>query len=132
MIALILEDQCNGCQTCVSACPSHVFDPAESGPPRIARPEQCQTCYLCELYCAQDAIYVAPDQHRQEVADPQAVRASGHLGRLRRDQGWDQPDDPQPLELYWRLGPLLGEGAETAAERYAAAHPEWIRPRPRR
>jgi len=130
MIALILEERCTGCDACVLACPSHVLDFAASGdgPPRIARLDQCQTCYLCELYCPVDAIYVAPDQRAAETVDPDAVRASGHLGRLRRDQGWNVAEDAAPLEVYWRLGPLLGQGAEIAADRYSADHPEWERP----
>lgn len=131
MIALILEDACTGCEACVAACPGHVLDPAQDGPPRIARLDQCQTCYLCELYCAADAIYVAPDQMRPETVDAAEVRASGHLGRLRRDQGWGVAEDKAPLEVYWRLGPLLGAGAEIAAERYAREHPGWVRPPPR-
>jgi NAD-dependent dihydropyrimidine dehydrogenase PreA subunit len=130
MISLILGDRCTGCEACVSACPSHVLDPsAKAGePPRIARLDQCQTCYLCELYCPEDAIYVAPDQHTAETVDPDAVLASGHLGRLRRDQGWSMAEDPAPLDVYWRLGPLLGQGAEIAADRYRLEHPEWKRP----
>jgi NAD-dependent dihydropyrimidine dehydrogenase PreA subunit len=29
--------------------------------PVIARPEDCQTCFMCELYCRADALYVGPD-----------------------------------------------------------------------
>jgi NAD-dependent dihydropyrimidine dehydrogenase PreA subunit len=122
VIELIVEDRCIACGQCVSACPTHVFDTQENGRPVIARANQCQTCFLCELYCAQDAIYVGPDQTRQEPIDPQAVIASGHLGRMRLDQGWNHPADRTPLDQYWRLGPLLGRGAQIAAERYAKQH----------
>ena len=27
----------------------------------IARQNDCQTCFLCEIYCPTDALYVAPD-----------------------------------------------------------------------
>lgn len=128
MISLILEELCTGCDDCVTACPSHVLDSSGEGPPRIARLDQCQTCYLCELYCPEDAIWVAPDQRQAEEVDARAVQASSLRGRLRRDQGWEVAEDPSPLEVYWRLGPLLGEGAEIAAERYSRAHPDWVRP----
>ncbi len=133
MIALIFEDKCTGCNVCVAACPSHVFDPALAGAaPTIARLDQCQTCFMCELYCDKDAIYVGADQHKAEQVDPEAIRASGLLGRLRRDYEWDAgAAEPAPLREFWQLGPLLMEGAQTAAERYAVRHPAWVQPPPR-
>lgn len=117
MIAHIFEDLCDGCNNCVAICPSHVLD-AGDGVPLIVRPDQCQTCYMCELYCASDAIYVGPDSHVAEIVDPEAIRASGHLGRIRRDHGWDRPDMAGHLDTYRLLGPLLQEGGETAERRY--------------
>ena len=120
MIAFILEDRCTGCNDCVAACPTHVLDAARSGPPAIARPAQCQTCFMCELYCPEDAIYVGPDQGGSEPVDRAVVLASGQLGRLRRDYGWDPASvDADPLAEFWRLGPLLQGGAQIAADRYA-------------
>jgi len=115
MIAQIITDKCNNCAQCVTVCPTFVLD---EGPqtPMIARIEACQTCYMCELYCDQDAIFVAPDQFNAEPgADPLA-----HLGVIRRDHGWDRPDQTGYLDDYRKLGPLLGEGAEIAARRYQA------------
>ncbi len=87
MIAHIFDDLCNGCNSCVTICPTHVFDAGDSAPV-ITRPDQCQTCYMCELYCVSDAIYVGPDSHAAEIIDAETIRASGHLGRVRRDHGW--------------------------------------------
>jgi formate hydrogenlyase subunit 6/NADH:ubiquinone oxidoreductase subunit I len=28
--------------------------------PQIARQHDCQTCFMCELYCPEDALFVAP------------------------------------------------------------------------
>jgi NAD-dependent dihydropyrimidine dehydrogenase PreA subunit len=117
MIAHIFEDLCDGCNSCVTVCPTHVLDVGD-GAPVIARLDQCQTCYMCELYCTSDAIYVAPDQHEVEAIDPEAIRTSGVLGRIRRDHGWDRPDEEGHLDRYRLLGPLLQEGGETAARRY--------------
>jgi NAD-dependent dihydropyrimidine dehydrogenase PreA subunit len=120
MIELIVEDRCTGCNACVSACPTHVLDPAaDAGAPIIARQAQCQTCFLCELYCPQDAIYVGPRQDRSEPVDLAEVLASGQLGRVRRNYGWD--GTPDPLANFWRLGPLLMEGAQTAGARHEQA-----------
>ena len=120
MITHIFEELCTGCNACVSACPTHVLDLGLTGTPVIARLDQCQTCFMCELYCPADAIYVGADQRVPEVIDPEAIKASGQLGRVRRDYGWAQADeDPDKLAEFWRLGPLLREGSEIAAKRYA-------------
>lgn len=117
MIAHIFDDLCNGCNSCVTVCPTHVLD-AGDGVPVIARLDQCQTCYMCELHCTSDAIYVGPDAHVAEVVDPEAIRASGHRGRTRRDHGWDRPGVPDHLNEYRLLGLLLQQGTETAERRY--------------
>ncbi len=125
MIELILEDLCTRCGACEAACPTHVFDLGPTGVPVIARQEQCQTCFMCELYCEADALYVGPDQRGPQPVDLEIVRASGELGRLRRDYGWASPADlSAPHSEVWRLGPLLMEGAQIAARRYADKHPE--------
>ena len=117
MIAHIFSDRCTGCNDCVAACPTHVLDPGTDRVPVIARTDQCQTCFMCELYCPVDAIYVAPEQ-QPEAVDLVAILASGQVGRLRHDYGWDGRDH-DPLAEFWRLGPLLMEGAQTSAARYA-------------
>lgn len=120
MIAHIFEDICNGCNACVAACPTHVLDAGADGVPVVARLDQCQTCFMCELYCDADAIYVAPDQRAPEAVDPAAILVSEHLGRLRHDYGWDREVESEPpLAEFWRLGILLREGAQAAARRYA-------------
>jgi NAD-dependent dihydropyrimidine dehydrogenase PreA subunit len=126
MIAHIFEELCNGCQACISACPTHVLEAgAQDGPPVIARLDQCQTCFMCELYCPQDAIFVGPDQTGPETIDPAAIKASGLLGQMRRDHIWEAPaGDLEPLREYWKLGPYLMEGAQIAAARYAQRHPK--------
>lgn len=58
MIEIISARRCVECDICVKVCPENVFDATE-GLPVIARQIDCQTCYLCEIYCPTDALYVA-------------------------------------------------------------------------
>ena len=51
MIELISAERCTACNICVSACPTNVFEAVPGGLPRIARQDDCQTCFMCELYC---------------------------------------------------------------------------------
>jgi NAD-dependent dihydropyrimidine dehydrogenase PreA subunit len=122
VIALILEDRCNGCNICVEVCPTLVLDTTDDVPV-IAHIDACQTCYMCEVYCPADAIYVAPDAHAVEHVTRDEALASGQLGRLRRDHGWDRPDEIGHLDDYRLLGPALNEGAEIAERRYSARKP---------
>jgi len=59
MIELLSEERCIGCNLCVSVCPTDVFDEVPGALPVIARVDDCQTCFMCEVYCPVDALYVA-------------------------------------------------------------------------
>ena len=39
----------------------------------IARQQDCQTCFPCELYCPTDALYLGPDCKQPEPVDEQAI-----------------------------------------------------------
>lgn len=84
MIELISESLCIACDRCVEVCPTQVFDAVEGGIPVIARPDSCQTCFMCELYCPVDAMYVHPfaDQHVN------VDEAQTPLGGYARELGW--------------------------------------------
>jgi NAD-dependent dihydropyrimidine dehydrogenase PreA subunit len=91
MIEVISESRCVACETCVKACPNEVFESSGTGVPRIARQEDCHTCFLCELYCPKDALYVSP------LATPLPVRPSleeleksDKLGSYGRAIGWSR------------------------------------------
>ena len=61
MIESLDEQKCNGCEICFNVCPCDVFRLGSGGHGvRIAYPEDCQTCFACELDCPEDAIYVGP------------------------------------------------------------------------
>jgi len=105
MIELLIADRCTACDACVQVCPTNVFDAsADGGPPVIARQDDCQTCFMCELYCRFDALYVDPDCEHTSQVDAAWVLASGLLGEYRRDSGWDEwADDPRYSNEDWRM-----------------------------
>jgi NAD-dependent dihydropyrimidine dehydrogenase PreA subunit len=90
MIELVSAERCTGCNICVAACPTNVFDPVAGGAPVIARQADCQTCFMCELYCPQDALYVAPHVDRVAAVDETELSASEWLGSYRKAVGWGQ------------------------------------------
>jgi NAD-dependent dihydropyrimidine dehydrogenase PreA subunit len=87
MIEFIDPERCTSCNVCVTACPTNVFDKTD-GLPVIARQGDCQTCFLCELYCPEDALFVSAFAEQSQPIDPVALRRSGQLGSYRRAVGW--------------------------------------------
>jgi NAD-dependent dihydropyrimidine dehydrogenase PreA subunit len=94
VIEIVSATRCIGCGNCVRACPMDVFDPGPAGVPVVARVEDCETCFLCELYCPVDALFVAPLTHPvgpdSPLRDEERVARSGLLGSYRRQVGWGQ------------------------------------------
>ena len=89
MIEIVDAARCTGCNICVSACPTNVFEAAPAGPPRLARQEDCQTCFMCELYCPEDALYVAPIADRAaSPAERDAGTVAPMMGSYRSAVGW--------------------------------------------
>lgn len=104
MIELVDPARCTGCNICVAVCPTRVFDAVAvsdsnpAGAPAIARQSDCQTCFMCELYCPVDALYVAPQTvpvaaltDPGSAAEP-AQPAPPLWGSYRRAVGWDVRD----------------------------------------
>jgi NAD-dependent dihydropyrimidine dehydrogenase PreA subunit len=87
MIEVIDSETCTSCNICVNVCPTNVFDKTD-GIPVIARQSDCQTCFLCELYCPDDALFVAPYADAPQSIDVVALRQSGKFGSYRRAVGW--------------------------------------------
>jgi NAD-dependent dihydropyrimidine dehydrogenase PreA subunit len=121
VIEIVLADRCTGCGVCVSTCPTNVFDLGPGGTPVIARQDDCQTCFMCELYCQADALYVAPDCTQPTAVDVQEIRAANLLGRFRRDSGWDEWAGVYPNE-FWRMDEVF-RMARSAPEKAATAAP---------
>jgi NAD-dependent dihydropyrimidine dehydrogenase PreA subunit len=87
MIEVVDAERCTSCDICVSVCPTNVFDKTD-GIPVIARQNDCQTCFLCELYCPEDALYVSPLAEETQPIDVVALKRTDALGSYRRAIGW--------------------------------------------
>jgi NAD-dependent dihydropyrimidine dehydrogenase PreA subunit len=108
MIELLVKDRCTKCNACVQVCPTNVFEAVEGSHPRIARQSDCQTCYMCELYCPADALFVASDCEHPEPVNEAEIAASGLLGQFRRDHGWDEwAADPRYGNQQWYMGEVF-------------------------
>jgi NAD-dependent dihydropyrimidine dehydrogenase PreA subunit len=87
VIEIVSQSRCIECDICVKVCPANVFD-MTSGAPVIARQDDCQTCYLCEIYCPTDALYVA-EQADGPTGITEAEVEDRHLfGIYSRALGW--------------------------------------------
>ena len=89
MIEVVDQERCTGCNICVHACPTNVFD-ANGAFPVIARQEDCQTCFMCEAWCPEDALYVSPLADQQERIDVAALKANNVIGSYRHALGWSR------------------------------------------
>ncbi|RWR02711.1 4Fe-4S ferredoxin [[Pantoea] beijingensis] len=88
MIELISETQCIACNRCVTVCPANVFDAVIGRQPVISRQQDCQTCFLCEIYCPTDALYVAPDAERTVSVNEAQLTDAGLMGSYALHLGW--------------------------------------------
>ncbi len=100
MIELVSTERCIGCDKCIRACPTNVFDrgPEPERIPVIARQSDCQTCFMCEAWCPTDALFVAPltepAPSGSAFHDEDALVAQGLLGSYRREIGWGKGQTP--------------------------------------
>ncbi|MEI5678404.1 MULTISPECIES: 4Fe-4S dicluster domain-containing protein [unclassified Mesorhizobium] len=121
MIELVIAERCTGCNACVEICPTNVLAPSLNGPPEIAHQQDCQTCFMCELYCREDAIYVAPDCENPTDVDKDEIVASGLLGEFRRNHGWDEwAADSRFGNEHWRMESVFLRARDMAIAEAAA------------
>ena len=90
MIEIVSARRCIACDICVRACPANVFDRVPDAPPVIARQDDCQTCFLCEIYCPTDALYVAPGAEGPTPVNEADIEAAGLFGSYARALGWSR------------------------------------------
>jgi len=100
LIEVISESRCVACDRCVSVCPTNVFDRAEGGIPVIARQSDCQTCFMCELYCPADALYVDPDSEKAVGVTEALLEERGLWGGYREKVGWGKGRKPVAAHEY--------------------------------
>jgi 2-oxoglutarate ferredoxin oxidoreductase subunit delta len=57
------RERCKGCAFCIEFCPTHAlaldtgFNAKGYHPPVLARPDDCNGCDLCGLYCPDFSIF---------------------------------------------------------------------------
>ena len=98
MIELLSRERCTGCNLCVRVCPTNVFEAVDGDIPVLARASVCQTCFMCELYCPADALYVSPYADRHIDVDEAALIRTRTLGSYSREMGW-QKAKPRGAQL---------------------------------
>lgn len=85
MIEIIDAERCTSCDIYVSVCTSNVFDKTDEISAIAVR-----TCFLCELYCPEDALYVSPFADESQTADLSALKQVDAMGSHRRAIGWTE------------------------------------------
>ncbi|MDF2849154.1 MAG: ferredoxin family protein [Oerskovia sp.] len=118
MIEILNAARCTSCDICVRICPTNVFEPAaDGGVPTIARHSDCQTCFQCEAYCPEDAIFVSPSRTPEPAGSPFLDEADlldrDLLGLYRDRVGWRRAG----------RGSSSGAGESAGADAPAAGSP---------
>lgn len=104
MIEVISTERCTSCNICVQICPTNVFEARRGAPPVIARQSDCQTCFMCEVWCPDDALFVTPDAEQLTGITETELEARGLFGSYRRAVGWSKEGrEAPPPEIMARL-----------------------------
>lgn len=59
---LVRREWCKGCGICVRFCPKGVLDLDEQDKVRVAHPEACVCCKMCELRCPDLSIEIETEE----------------------------------------------------------------------
>ena len=79
MIQEVDLDKCTGCGICVDVCPLDVLRMDERGEKAIiCYPDDCHTCFQCEMNCPPHAIYVHPFKEKLPLAIRYCERNENH------------------------------------------------------
>lgn len=54
----IIRQFCKGCRVCVEFCPTKTLDLDDRFKVRVAHPDKCIACRMCEFRCPDMAIFV--------------------------------------------------------------------------
>ncbi len=60
----IKRESCTNCGRCCDVCPMDVFQRI-AGQTFIAYPEDCMSCYLCEIECPAEALVISGRRARE-------------------------------------------------------------------
>ncbi len=65
-ILSISKEHCINCGTCEKICPMDVLRPGQETPEIVYR-QDCQSCFLCRMYCPKNAIEITAERARPAV-----------------------------------------------------------------
>jgi len=63
----LLRHFCKGCGICVEFCPTHALELDDRFKVKVARPEKCTGCRMCELRCPDLAIFVTRAEKKESA-----------------------------------------------------------------
>ncbi len=62
-IEIIDYSKCSSCGLCFEVCPMDCFRKVGRRV-YLAYPGDCMSCFLCEIHCPDNALYVSPDRSK--------------------------------------------------------------------
>ena len=57
MPAKVEQENCDGCKSCVEACPTNVVEMQENGK-ALVKPDDCIECHACVDACTSNAMHM--------------------------------------------------------------------------